>query len=47
MRTFPSRGRIRLRILIARSVEHRYKMLLLSGLDEFNEAVDGEGGGPF
>lgn len=47
MRTFPSRDRIRFRIRIARSIEHRYKTLLLTGLDEFHEAVDGEGVGLF
>lgn len=47
MRTFPFRGRIRLRIWIARSVEHRYRTVLLTGLDALNEAADGEEGSPF
>ena len=48
MRTFPWRGRTRLRILTARSVENRYKNLSLIGLDALKEGVDGkEGGGSF
>lgn len=44
MRTFPSRGRIRLRTLIARSVEYRYQNLSLTGLGGFNKAVDDDEG---
>lgn len=47
MRIFPSRGRKRLRIWIARSVEHRYKTVLLNGLDVLNEAADGGEESPF
>jgi hypothetical protein len=47
MRTFPSRGRMRFRILIARRVAYRYKMLSLIGLDALNDVVDGEEGGRF
>lgn len=46
IRTFPSRGRIRLRTLITRSVKPQYRRLSLTGLDALNRAVDDEGG-PF
>lgn len=48
MRTFPSRGRIRLRVLIARSVENRQRALLVTGVKAAGEEVDdGKVGGPF
>jgi hypothetical protein len=47
MGSFLFRGRIRLRIWIARSVEHREETVLLTGLDALNEAADGEEGDPF